>query len=111
VTVRRKLLDVVERRAFENPQDFAVFVPPEIAPAFTTADLAEALEMPRWLAQKMAYCPREMGTTVHKDALICILVSNGYPLPWRSLDPEPPRVLPPLNRLGTNRVGTKIWQI
>jgi hypothetical protein len=64
VTVRRKLLDVVERSTFAAPRDFAVFVPPEIASAFTTADLAEALEMPRWLAQKMAYCLREMGMIV-----------------------------------------------
>ena len=64
VTVRRKLLKVVERSVFEDPQDFDVFLPPEIPAAFTTADLAEGLEIPRWLAQKMAYCLREMGTIV-----------------------------------------------
>ena len=28
---------------------------------FTTAQLAEAKDQPLWLAQKMAYCLREMG--------------------------------------------------
>ncbi|MEA3350379.1 MAG: hypothetical protein U9Q82_07150 [Chloroflexota bacterium] len=64
VTVKRKLLDVVEQRLFEDPQDFAVFLPPEIPIEFATADIAEVLDMPRWLAQKMAYCLREMGTIV-----------------------------------------------
>jgi len=62
ITVRRELLDVVERYAFEGPDDFNVFLPPEIPDEFTTADLAKLLTMPRWLAQKMAYCLREMGT-------------------------------------------------
>jgi hypothetical protein len=62
VTVRRELLNVVEQHVFEGPDDFAVFLPPAIPSEFTTADLANLLAMPRWLAQKMAYCLREMGT-------------------------------------------------
>jgi hypothetical protein len=32
-----------------------------LAEPFTTAGLAEAIDQPRWLAQKMAYCLRGMG--------------------------------------------------
>jgi len=28
---------------------------------FSTRELAEGIEQPRWLAQKMAYCLRHMG--------------------------------------------------
>ena len=62
VTVRRELLNVVEQHVFEGPDDFTAFQPPEVPSEFTTANLANLLAMPRWLAQKMAYCLREMGT-------------------------------------------------
>jgi hypothetical protein len=63
-TVKRKLLNVVEQHLFEQPEDFAAFLPLAIPSEFTTADIAARLDMPRWLAQKMAYCLREMGTIV-----------------------------------------------
>lgn len=60
----RILLDVVEQRRFACPADFAALLPPELPAAFTTTDLARALHRPRWLAQKMAYCLREMDVIV-----------------------------------------------
>ena len=61
VTLERRLLDVVECHRFERPRDLAVTVPRGLPVPFTTADLAEALDGPRYLAQKMAYCLRKMG--------------------------------------------------
>jgi hypothetical protein len=61
VVHERRLLDVVERRLFESPQDLAALLPPGLAEPWTTADLAEARNLPRRLAQQMAYCLRKMG--------------------------------------------------
>ncbi len=61
VTVERRLLDVVERHLFCEPADFATVVPKGLPERFTTADLAQAMDGPRYLAQKMAYCLRKMG--------------------------------------------------
>ncbi|MGD2104987.1 MAG: hypothetical protein PVJ55_07745 [Anaerolineae bacterium] len=61
VTVESRLLDVVGRRVFRSPDDMASTVPEGLPERFTTADLAEALDGPRYLAQKMAYCLRRMG--------------------------------------------------
>jgi hypothetical protein len=61
VTQERRLLHVVDRRIFVRPADMADLIPPTVAEPFTTADLAAALARPRRLAQKMAYCLREMG--------------------------------------------------
>jgi len=64
VTVERRLLDVVERHTFRRPQDLSALLPPKLPERFTTADLAGAMDGPRWLAQKMAYCLRKMGVIV-----------------------------------------------
>ena len=61
VTHERSLLAVVDRRHFESPADLAKLLPPALDEPFTTADLATALAKPRRLAQRMAYCLREMG--------------------------------------------------
>ncbi len=61
VTDQRRLLSVVEQHLFEAPADMAALLPESLDEPFTTADLAAALGRPRWLAQKMAYCLREMG--------------------------------------------------
>ena len=53
----RRLLDVVEQRAFQEPADWLAFLP-EGQDAFTTRDLAAANGISRDLAQKMAYCLR-----------------------------------------------------
>lgn len=57
----RQLIRVLERVMLESPQEFAKLLPPSLPLPFTTLDLARALKQPRYLAQKMAYCLREMG--------------------------------------------------
>jgi hypothetical protein len=61
VAHERRLVQVMDRRLFETPGDLAALIPPDLAEPFTASDLAAALARPRWLAQKMAYCLREMG--------------------------------------------------
>lgn len=61
VTVERRLLGVVDRRLFNCPQDLlALASPGALPPEFTTADLAAVMDAPRWLAQKAAFCLRNM---------------------------------------------------
>lgn len=60
----RRLLDVVTCRRFDHPSDFAGVLPGVLPERFTTSDLAKALGRSRRLAQKMAYCLREMGVIV-----------------------------------------------
>ncbi len=62
VTEERRLVDVVDWRVYEVPEDFLVeYIPSDLPEPFGTSDLAEALGKPRSLAQKIAYCLREMG--------------------------------------------------
>jgi hypothetical protein len=61
VTHQRKLLQVVDRRLFETPADMQALIPASLVEPFTTPQLAEAKGQPLWLAQKMAYCLREMS--------------------------------------------------
>jgi hypothetical protein len=62
VTHERRLLQVVDNQLFETPADMAALLPSGLVEPFTTADLAAAIAKPRWLARKMAYCLRKMGT-------------------------------------------------
>lgn len=59
--VERRLLAVADRHVFHTPEDLAALLPAGLPGEFTTKDLAQGLESPRWLAQKMAYCLRKMG--------------------------------------------------
>jgi hypothetical protein len=61
VTEERRLLDVRERHVFHGPADMAALLPPDLEQPFLTSDVATGLRCPRWLAQKMAYCLRQMG--------------------------------------------------
>lgn len=61
VVVERRLLDVVARHRFNSPADLGALLPPDLPSPFTTADLAEALDQSRRLAQQMAYCLRKVG--------------------------------------------------
>jgi hypothetical protein len=60
-TQERRLLQVVGRRRFETPTDLGDLIPPDLVEPFTTSDLARAIAQPRRLAQRMAYCLRELG--------------------------------------------------
>jgi hypothetical protein len=57
----RRLIKVLDQVVFESPGEFARLLPSSMPQPFTTLDLARALHQPRYLAQKMAYCLREMG--------------------------------------------------
>jgi hypothetical protein len=57
-----RLLAVVSRYVFKRPSDFLAFIPQDLSDPFSTSELAKGIGQPRWLAQKMAYCLRHMGT-------------------------------------------------
>jgi len=57
----RRLIGVVERRTFSAAADYLALLPPGLPHPFTTRDLARGMGQPRYLAQKMVYCLREMG--------------------------------------------------
>ncbi|MCS7060275.1 MAG: hypothetical protein RMN25_03830 [Anaerolineae bacterium] len=67
----RRLIDVISRHVLQTPDDFRALLPAawlsnvagvvSDARLFTTRDLANTLSISLPLAQKMAYCLREMG--------------------------------------------------
>jgi hypothetical protein len=61
ITKERRLLEVVDRKVFEEPEDLLIFIPLGLAEPWTTEDIAKAIGQPRWLVQKMVYCLRESG--------------------------------------------------
>lgn len=61
ITQERRLLKVVGQRLFETPEDFAALIPSTLTEPFTTSGLAVIINKPVRIAQKMAYCLREMG--------------------------------------------------
>ena len=65
----RRFLGVLSRHIFREPSDFLGLIPPGVPHHFSTRDLAKGIEQPRWRAQKMAYCLRNMGAirVVGKD--------------------------------------------
>jgi len=64
VIQERRLLQVVGHRLFETPREMLALLPTALTEPFTTTDLAQATGRPLWLAQKMAYCLREMGAII-----------------------------------------------
>lgn len=66
VTHERRLLQVLDQCVFNTPADCGKLLPSELPEPFTTKDLAQSLDIPRWLAQKMAYCLHKMGTLVQQ---------------------------------------------
>ena len=61
VVDERRLIDVVDRYVIDGPPDLAALLPADLAPRFTTADLAATIGRPRRLAQQMAYCLQRAG--------------------------------------------------
>ncbi len=57
----RQLIEVYETISLRTPADFAALLPADLLGLFDTQALAEALGLPRALAQKMVYCLREMA--------------------------------------------------
>lgn len=56
-----RLLEVVSRHVFRRPSDFLTLIPKELPYPFSTRELAQGIGQPRWLAQKMTYCLRNVG--------------------------------------------------
>lgn len=59
--VQRRLTRVLEQHRFTCAADLWSLLRAPLAEDFTTADLALAMDEPRWLAQKLAYCLRAAG--------------------------------------------------
>jgi hypothetical protein len=57
----QRLLSVTAVERFRSADDLWRLVPAGIAEPFHTADLAAALKIPRWTAQRVAYCLRHTG--------------------------------------------------
>jgi hypothetical protein len=64
MTVERRLLAVASQHVFEKPSDLSALLPGKLPQEFTTFDLVNTLGVPRRLAQKMAYCLRELSEIV-----------------------------------------------
>lgn len=60
--VQRRLVDVREQHRFRCIDDLWALAPGELADTFGTAELALAMQAPRAMAQKFAYCMREAGS-------------------------------------------------
>jgi len=56
----RRLVTVLDHFLLGHPGDYLAVLPPSLEEPFTTAEIAIRLGQPRWMAQKIAYCLREM---------------------------------------------------
>lgn len=63
----RRLIEVFDHVSFHHPGDFLAAIPSTLEEPFTTADLARATGRPRRIAQRIAYCLREMGALAVVD--------------------------------------------
>jgi hypothetical protein len=57
----RRLIEVLEQRVLQAPDDFRALLPASLSHTFTNTDLAKALGQPRHLAERMSYSLRQMG--------------------------------------------------
>jgi hypothetical protein len=57
----QRLMGVVASQSFSTVADLRKLLPKRMPRQFHTAHLAERLKTPRWTAQRIAYCLREMG--------------------------------------------------
>jgi hypothetical protein len=57
----QRLMGVVESKSFATAADLRKLLPSRMPKQFHTAQLAERMKAPRWTAQRIAYCLREMG--------------------------------------------------
>ena len=60
--VERRLIGVIDRYEISNPNDLMRLIPSQLPQQFTTLELAETMDIPQRLAQKAAYCLRNIGT-------------------------------------------------
>lgn len=59
--IDRRLLNVVSSHSLKTTADLRAILPATLTSPFTTLDLAREAGIPRWIAQKMAYCLRKTG--------------------------------------------------
>jgi hypothetical protein len=57
----RLLTQIVSTTKLKTAADLRRLLPASLPTSFTTGDLASHAQIPRWLAQKMAYCLRKTG--------------------------------------------------
>lgn len=57
----QRLLEVLEVHTFRKAADLCRVLPSALPTPFDTGHLAECLGVPRWFAQRIAYCLRETG--------------------------------------------------
>jgi hypothetical protein len=57
----QRLVDITEVHRFRAAGDLCRLLPKKLPRPFHTGQLAEGLGVQRWLAQRVAYCLREMG--------------------------------------------------
>jgi hypothetical protein len=74
----RRLLEIVQAVPLTTTADFAELLPATLPPTFDSGELAMAIHQPRYIAQKMAYCLREMNvlkiTGKRRNALLYSVV-------------------------------------
>ncbi|NUQ65774.1 MAG: hypothetical protein HUU20_25175 [Pirellulales bacterium] len=58
----QKLLSVREIHRLKTTSDLASLMPASLPRPFHTGHLATSLQVPRWVAQRIAYCLRQTGT-------------------------------------------------
>ncbi len=58
--IDRKLIEVEDKRLYEQPSDFLEFIPDSLEKPFKNSDLAEALGVHIRVARRMTYCLRKM---------------------------------------------------
>jgi len=83
VVEERRLLAVVDRLVVDSPAALASLLPSEVPQQFTTAELADALQRHRRLAQQMAYCLRRAGVIeeVGKEGNAIVYCRTNHPSP------------------------------
>jgi hypothetical protein len=57
----QRLMRIVESQSYATAADLRRLLPRRMPKRFHTAHLAERLKAPRWIAQRITYCLREMG--------------------------------------------------
>ncbi len=57
----KKLVRIIERKQFKNPNDFLCFIPKTLKTPFTNLELAQSYKKPVRLIRKVSYCLRKMG--------------------------------------------------
>ncbi len=55
------LVDIVSTHIFQTNGDLLALLPNDLPQSFHTGDLAAAMQIQRWIAQRIAYCLRKTG--------------------------------------------------